>query len=146
MLIRWDKTLTLWLVSKRSPLIHHNERVVQTAQVTTRIKRAPLLPAITKRRLLILTSSISNEKAPARLLCVKESSSGGKKKTSIQDEFMLPALTKVEAQGDTTLVVHAAEKVGSYTLVKPQGFGWTLAEWTQAIWTGMSGSGGVGGS
>ena len=111
--------------------------------MTTRIKRTPLLPGKTKRRLLILTSSTLNEKGTARLLCIKESSSGGKKKTSIQDEFRLSAATKVEPRGDLTLVVRAGEKVSSYTLVKPQGFGWTLAEWTQGI---MSGSGGVEGS
>ena len=71
-------------------------------------------------------------------MCIKESSSGGRKKTSIQDEFRLSAVTKVEAQGDLTLVVHAGEKVSSYTLVKPRGFGWTLAEWTQGITRGSS--------
>lgn len=122
----------------RSPLLHHNEQVVQTAHVTTRIKRAPLLPALTKRRLLILTSSTSNEKGLVRLLCIKESSSG-RRKTSVQDEFRVSAVTKVEAQGDLTLVIHAGEKVGSYSFVKPQGFGWTLAEWTQRITGGSKG-------
>jgi hypothetical protein len=133
------KTLILCSVF-RSPLLHHNEQVVQTAQVTTRVRRAPLLPAITKRRLLILTFSSSTEKGPARLLCIKEGSSGGKKKISIQDEFRLSAVTKVEPQGDLTLVVHAGERVSNYTLVKPQGFRWTLSEWIQGITGGSAGA------
>ena len=121
-------------------MLFHSEQVVQTAQVTTRVKRSPLLPAITKRRLLILTCSTPNEKGPARLLCIKEGSSGGRKKTSIQDEFRLSAVTKVEPQGDLTLVVHVGERIGIYTLVRPQGFGWTLAEWTQGITSGSAGA------
>lgn len=139
--VRWTKTLILRSVF-RSPLLHHNEQVIQTAQVTTRVKRAPLLPATTKRRLLILTCLTSNEKGPARLLCIKEGSSGGKKKTSIQDEFRLSAVTKVERQGDLTLIVHAGERISNYTLVKSQGFGWTLSDWTQGIMSGSTGAGG----
>lgn len=136
-----QKTLILRSATFRSPLLFHSEQVVQTAHVTTRVKRSPLLPAITKRRLLILTCSTSNEKkGPARLLCIKEGSSGGRKKTSIQDEFRLSAVTKVEPQGDQTLVVHAGERVSIYTLARPQGFGWTLAEWTQGITSGNAGA------
>ena len=124
----------------RSPLLHHNEQVVQTAQVTTRVKRSPLLPASTKRRLLILTCSTSNDKGLARLLCIKESPSGGKKKTSIQDELRLSAVTKVERQGDLTMIVHARERISIYTLIKPQGFGWTLSEWTQGVMNGSAGA------
>jgi len=47
-------------------------------------------------------------------LCIKEGSSGGKKKTSIQGEFRLSAVTKVETLGDLTLVVHFGERVGNY--------------------------------
>ena len=49
-------------------------------------------------------------------------------------------MTKVEPQGDLTLVVHAGERVSNYSLVKPQGFGWTLAEWTQGIMSGSTGA------
>jgi len=49
-------------------------------------------------------------------------------------------VTKVDTQGDLTLVVHFRERVGNYTLVKPQGFGWTLSEWTQGIMSGNAGA------
>ena len=139
-MVLWTKSADSYDPPFRSPLLHHTEQVVQTARVTTRVKRSPLLPAIPKRRLLILTCSTSNEKALARLLCIKEGSSGGRRKASIQDEFRVSAVTKVEPQGDLTLVVHAGERVSNYSLVKSQGFGWTLAEWTQRIMSGSAGA------